>query len=177
MFEDYLQDAFEFLSIAERRTEALKEREAKRYYRASIFYAAGAIEAFVNYVADSFAKAERLTPHEVSFLNDRVLTFSAARGLFEKTEYHKLDDKIRLLMRRFVADFNFQDPTWVKFMEFKAFRDVLVHPRQVNDEMDLHEYRTRGRTGLKAIIGIMSAISKGVYGKPLRPQLLDLMPE
>ena len=59
MFEEYLQDSHEFLSIAERVIKELKgnQRVARRYYRASIFYALGAIEAFVNYYADSFAKA------------------------------------------------------------------------------------------------------------------------
>ena len=48
MFEEYLQDSNEFLSIAERALKASSEREASRYYRASVFYSAGAIEAFVN---------------------------------------------------------------------------------------------------------------------------------
>ena len=60
MFEEYLQDSYIFLSIAEEASKKPNEREARRYYRASVFYAAGAIEAFVNYIADSFAQAESL---------------------------------------------------------------------------------------------------------------------
>jgi hypothetical protein len=80
-------------------------------------------------------------------------------------------------MRKFVPDFNFQGITWVKFMEFKDFRDSLVHPRQVDDETQVDEYRKRVRNGLKAIIEIMDDISKGMFQRPLRKQLLDLIPE
>jgi hypothetical protein len=51
MFEEYLQDAFEFLTIAEELLSKNKERDAKRYYRASVFYTASAMESFINYIA------------------------------------------------------------------------------------------------------------------------------
>jgi hypothetical protein len=177
MFEDYLQDSYEFLSLAEKGRKKSNEREARRYYRASVFYAAGAIESFVNYLADSFAKAETMTRHEICFLNDKVLLFSPRKGLVEKTNYYKLDDKIRFLMSKFVPAFDFESLTWIRFMEFKAFRDSLVHPRQAEDVTQLGEYHEKVRTGLKAIIEIMSSISKGVFGDPLRKQLLDLIPD
>ncbi len=177
MFEDYLEDAFEFLSVAETLAKASNDREAKRYYRASIFYASGAIEAFVNYTADSFVQAGNIPRHEICFLTDKVLVFAVPGGLKEKVQYHKIEDKIRLLMQKFVTDFDFQGLIWTSFKEFKAFRDSLVHPRQVDDETDLSEYQKKGRTGLRAIIEIMNRISEGMYGKPLRKRLLDLIPE
>jgi len=177
MFEEYLQDAYEFLSIAERLSKESSDREARRYYRASVFYASGAIEAFINYIADSFEKAGSITPHEISFLNDKALIFSVDKGVTERSEFHRLDEKIRLLMYKFVSDFDFQSKTWVKFMEFKDFRDSLVHPRQIDDETPVSDYRKKVRAGLKAIIEIMNFASKGMFQKPLRKQLLDLIPE
>ncbi len=177
MFEDYLQDAYDFLLIASKLAEKSEDREARRYYRASVFYASGAIEAFINYVADSFAKAGSISAHEICFLNDKALVFSAEKGLKEKTQFHRLEDKIRLLMRKFVSGFDFESPTWSKFIQFKAFRDGLVHPRQVEDDTPLSEYDRQVKTGLGAVIEIMSQISTDVFRRPLRKQLLDLIPD
>ena len=91
MFEEYLQDAYEFLAIGSSTSAKLSEKEARRYYRGAVFCASGAIEAFVNYLADSFAKAGSLSEHEICFLNDRVLVFSMEKGLQEKAKYHPLD--------------------------------------------------------------------------------------
>ena len=174
MFEEYLQDSYEFLSCA---NGLANDREARRYYRASVFYSSGAMEAFVNYIADAFAKASSITPHEIGFLNDKSLVFSLDKGLHEKPEYHRLDEKLRLLMRKFVPSFDFQSRTWVKFMEFKSLRDSLVHPRQLDDETTIAKYRKRVSEGLKAIIELMNIVNKGVFQRPLRRQLLDLIPD
>lgn len=177
MFEEYLQDSHAFLSIASAFGEKSSEREARRYYRAAVFYASGAMEAFINYHADSFQKAGSLSAHEVSFLNDKVLIFSPEKGLQQKGKYNKLDDKIKWLLRRFVSSFDFTSGTWTRFMEFKSFRDGLVHPRQAEDETPLTEYDEKVKTGLKSIIEIMNQVSQDVFGKPLRKKLLDLTPE
>lgn len=179
MFEEYLQDSYEFLTKAQETSKLLNDREAKRYYRASVFYAAGAMEAFLNYIADSFAKAESLTPHEIAFLNDKNLVFSIDKvKVVEKVEFHKLDDKLRLLLRKFVPSFDFKtNPSWSRLIEFKDLRDSLVHPRQTDDESDLAEYKKKVSTGMSAIIEIMNCISKGIFKRPLRKQLLDLIPE
>ncbi|MBI4600103.1 hypothetical protein HY732_04235 [Candidatus Uhrbacteria bacterium] len=153
------------------------EREARCYYRASVFYAAGAIEAFVNYIADSFAKANNLTQHEICFLNDKTLVFKFDDGLREETKYNPLDQKLRFLIRKFVHNFDFQGSTWVAFMEFKKLRDLLAHPRQLDDETISDEYRKKVAKGLKAIIELMSAVTEGMFQKPLRRQLLDLIPD
>lgn len=177
MFEEYLEDSYEFFVTGENLLREGKDREARRYFRASVFYASGAIEAFVNYLADAFSKAESLTPHETSYLNDKALVFSPEKGVFERTEYHRLEDKLRLLIRKFVLSFDFQSKTWIKFMELKDLRDSLVHPRQIDDEMTTSDYRSRVRAGLKAIIELMDCISRGMFKKPLRKKLLDLMPD
>ncbi len=176
MFEEYLQDSHNFLSIAEEAYKKSNEREARRYYRASVFYSAGAIEAFVNYIADSFAKAKSLTDHEIAFLNDRRLVFSVDRGLNERTEYHSIDDKLRLLLNKFVPGFDFNSSLWSNFMQFKNFRDLLVHPRQAEDKTEIAEYQTKVQIGLSSIIELMNCVSRGIFKKPLRKQLLDLIP-
>lgn len=177
MFEDYLQDSHEFLTIGEEFSLQSRDREARRYYRASVFCAASAIEAFVNYIADSFAQAKNIHQSEIDFLNDRIAVFSASKGPTIRVEYHKLDDKLRVLLQRLAPKFDFKSLTWNKFMEFKKFRDTLVHPRQADDETTLPEYHKAVRSGLGAIIEIMNLVSKGMFRKPLRKRLLDLIPE
>jgi hypothetical protein len=177
LFEDYLQDAYEFLNLAERFKQENDERAARRYYRAAVFYASGAMEAFVNYIADSFAHARSIPQYEIAFLNDRLISFSVDKGIFERTEFHKLDDKIRVLTGRFAPTFDYRSVGWNRFMEFKKFRDSLVHPRQVDDETSLAAYQKTIQEGLKSVIGIMNDISQGLWRKPLRKQLLDLIPE
>jgi hypothetical protein len=178
MFEDYLQDAHEFIHIAEGAAAKGNDREAKRYYRAAIFYLAGALESFVNYIADSFAKAQSLTPYEIAFLNDHVLVFSSDKGiLIERIEYHKIDDKLRRLIRKFSPRFDLKDKSWVWLMQFKDLRDSLIHPRQIDDEIALAEYKKSIHCGMTGIIEVMNVLSKGVFKKPLRKRILDLIPD
>jgi hypothetical protein len=177
MFEDYLQDSHHFLAIAERTAKEGDTREARRYFRASVFCAFGAMEAFVNYLADSFGKAKSIPPHEILFLMDSALVFSKNKGFIEKTEFHRLEDKLRLLISKFVAGFDFDSLSWNKFKEFKDLRDSLVHSRDVEDERDPLDYKTRVRSGLRSIIEIMNNIAEGMSGRPLRRQILDLIPE
>lgn len=177
MFEEYLQDANEFFTRAEAAGES-NEREARRNYRAAVFCTASAIEAFANYVADSFAKAETLPPQEIAFLNDRRFEFSVAKGTtVERVEFHKLEDRLKVLLKRFSTDFDFQGIAWNNLLVFKKFRDSLIHPRQVEDETLISDYRAKLRSGLAGAIEIMNCISQGIYKKPLRKQLLDLIPD
>jgi hypothetical protein len=176
MFEEYLEDSYSFLVIAEAEYKKTNERVAKRYYRASVFYSAGAIESFLNYIADSFAKAKSLTDQEIAYLNDKRLVFSIDKGSHERTEYHSIDDKLRLLLKKFGSSVDIVGGHWSNFMQFKQFRDSLLHPRQAEDKFNIEEYRTKVKTGLSAIIEIMNQISIGIYKKPLRKKLLDLIP-
>lgn len=177
MFEDYLQDSHHFLLAAQKFSKQQNDRQARRYYRASVFYAAGAIESFVNYIGDSFAKADSIPKDEIRFLNDKTLSFRAAKGFVEKDEYHRLDDKIRCVMRRFAPSFDFKSPTWSRFLKFKDFRNALVHPRVSDDDIELSQYNEQVAKGLESIIELMNHISNGVWQRPLRKQLLDLMPD
>ena len=177
MFEDYLQDSYEFFSLAEVEAQQCHEREAKRYFRASVFYASGAIESFINYIAASFALAGNIEKHEICFINDKSLIFTVKSGLIEKNEYHSIEDKIRLILRRFASSYDFGCLPWCKFIEFKRFRDSLVHPHELDDEIDLSQYHKKVSSGLKATIEIMNSISLAVSHEPLRKQLLDLIPE
>jgi hypothetical protein len=177
MFEDYLQDSYHFLSKAEQLAHDGKDREAKSFFRASVFYVAGAMEAFVNYLADSFSKAKSIPQHEIFFLTDTTLVFSKNKGFVEKTAFHSIEDKLRLLISKFVPSFNFNGLSWNKFVDFKALRNSLVHPREVDDERGSAEYAEMLRAGLKATIEIMNEIMKGMSGRPLRKQILDLIPD
>ncbi len=177
MFEDYLRDSYAFLSLANKAARASNDGEARRYYRASILFEFGAIEAFVNYIAVSFLEAGSLSKFETSFLNDKAVVYSVKKGVHQRTEYHSLDSKLRLLLRKFIPDFDFQSTTWTTFMELKELRNDLMHPRQPEDETSIEEYHDQVADGLKEAINLMNIVSKGIFKKPLRNQLLDLVPD
>lgn len=177
MFEDYLQDSSEFLLRANELTQEGKERESRSFYRASAFYVWGAMEAFVNYIADSFAKANNIDPHEIAYLNDKIIQFSVRKGVTERTKYHPLDEKLRLLFKRFLPTFDYQSPEWDGFMQFKQVRDSLIHPRQIDDETTPKEYSKKISNGLKSIITLINAVSQSIFKQPLRKKLLDLIPD
>lgn len=179
MFEEYLQDAYEFLIIADSAANNSDNRSAKRYYRASVFYAASAMEAFVNYIGDSFEKAGSLPPYETAFLNDKQLVFDPQKSdLLEQIRHYGIDDKLKFLLRKFVPNYDLgKSESWSKFVEFKNFRDTLVHPRQSEDEYEIIYYQTKLRNGITGIIKLMNDILIGLFNKPLRKQILDLIPE
>lgn len=174
MFEDYLHDSHEFFKMAQ---VATNEIESRRYYRAAVFCAAGAMEAFVNYQADSLEKSEKLPTHEINFLTDKVSTFSVKDGLSTRTEYHKIDDKIKLILMKFCPDFDCGTDVWMNFIELKKLRDNLIHPRNTDDETPLHDYKNQIKLGITSIIKIMDRITKGMFQSPLRRKLIDLIPE
>lgn len=151
-------------------------RDAKRYYRVSIFCAMSAIEAFVNYVGDAFAESASLEPYEIAFLTDRQ--FAIVKGKFEvleKIEYHRLEDKLKFLFYKFVPKSQFEKtPSWSNLIKFKKFRDSLTHPRQDEDETELKEYETVTARGISSVIEIINHLCKGIFKKPLRKKLLDL---
>lgn len=177
MFEEYLQDSSEFLQAAKTASASGNETKAKSYYRASVFCASSAMEAFVNYIADSFSKANALEPHELAYLNDKHLFFVPGKGLSERTEYHPVDSKLRVLIARFLPTFDFAVPMWNWFMHFKNLRDSLVHPRTPEDDTPIATYAKEVPKGLSATITLMNEVSRAVFHSPLRRQLLDLIPE
>lgn len=175
MFEEYLQDASEFFEEAQKTTDV---RIARRYYRAAVFYTSGAMEAFVNYIADTFEKGGTFTPHEIAFLTDKNLTFSQKSwDIAEKTEYHRVEDKIRFLLSKFSPNFDFNNQAWSSLMSLKDIRDSLIHPRNAEDETTAEEYRKILSAGLHGVITTMNSVSEAIFRKPLRLQILDLKPE
>ena len=173
MFEDYLEDSYYFMTKASSQQIL---RDARRYYRVSVFCAISAIEAFVNYVGDTFAQGASSEPYEIAFLTDRV--FAPEHGKFEvleRSEYHRLEDKLRFLICRFLPSFDFEKmPCWGRLIEFKKFRDSLVHPRQDEDETELEHYKTITARGISSVIEIINHLCKGIFNRPLRKKLLDL---
>jgi hypothetical protein len=173
MFEEYLQDSHMFISQANKQTV---EGDARRYYRASVFCAAGALEAFMNYMIDSLVAGNRLSDIEKVFLTDKAFTFENGK-LDEKNEFHSLEAKLKVLIRKVSPRFDFGTATWCKLMEFKELRDLLIHPKKDEDETEISEYRQKVNDGLKSIICIMGSINKGTFGKSLRKQITDLIPD
>lgn len=178
MFEEYLQDAYEFYSTAEKAVIESRSREAKRYFRAAVFYTASAMEAFVNYIGDSFNKAEKLSAHERAFLNDKQLVFDPSKGfVVTQIRYYGIDDKLKFLIHRFAPNYDIgKSKAWTSFVEFKNLRDSLVHPKNIDDEIEIDEYREKLRIGMFGTITLMNDVSKGVFKRPLRKKILDFIP-
>ncbi|HAX98337.1 MAG TPA: hypothetical protein DCY12_05495 [Candidatus Atribacteria bacterium] len=173
MFEEYLQDAHYFAVLA---SQTKNEKEAKRYYRVSIFCIMSAVEAFINLVADTFDQAGNIPPYENAFLTDRK--FEIIRGSFQivdKPEYHRTEEKLRFLIFKFKPDFDFvREPCWCRLIEFKKFRDQITHPRHEDNDIDIDEYKKITKWGLESAIEIMNNLCNGIFRKPLRRKLREL---
>ncbi len=174
MFEDYLVDCNYFFIEGQK---IVDEREAKKFFRASVFYAASSIEAFAFYIADTFNKGNSFSQIETAFLLDKKIILDIDKvEVKEVNEFHRLEDKLKIFIKKFVKDFDFQCKEWSHFMEFKKFRDRLIHPKETDDEISIKDYKKNIKNGLSSIIFLMNSISKGVFRKPLRKKLLDLIP-
>jgi hypothetical protein len=178
MFEEYLQDSHEFYTIAIKAKDSNDIDKARRYFRVSIICAFSALEAFVNYTAKSFEEANNLDRLEISFLNDKELYFSATQGIKTRIKYNPIDEKLKVLVKRFVTDYDFaKEVAWSNLLKFKDFRDSLIHSRAPEDETVLSDYDQQVISGFRAIIELMDLISIGIYKKSLRKSILDLIPE
>lgn len=179
MFEEYLEDSYELFQMAQYAVKENDYRTASRFYRASVFYAFSALEAFVNYIATSFALAGNLENCEIAFLSDIRQDFSNTKfKLIDKVEYHKLEDKLKFLITRFESTYNFNNSLWSGLLEFKKFRDLLVHPKQDTNNVTIEEYRLKLCTGITSVIGIMDVISVAIFNKHLRKKIFpDLIPK
>lgn len=173
MFEDYLEDASYYVELAK---EAGDEKLAMRHYRSAVFHIGGSLEAFVNYVADSFRDGEAMQSYEIAFLCDKK--FVMLNGAFQVTdqiEYHRIEDKLRFLLGRFVPKFEFGSTAcWSQFTRFKEFRNALTHPRSEVEDFSLGEYEQNAISGLIAVIELMDELCFGMHTRRLRPKLLEL---
>lgn len=172
MYDIYIEDAY-YLALEGK--EATGDKEKKRHFRASIFYSVSAIEAFVNYVGDTLSKSKEFPPYEIAFLTDR--RFDITDGQFEILDiprYQRLEDKVRFLLNKFVPTYDFSGAPWREFIEFKRFRDSLVHPRDSDDTIGVDEYQRRTEIGINATLDLIDSLCKGIFGKNLRKGLREL---
>src|SRR5688572_26520626 len=124
MFEDYLQDAYCFFELAENSTIECNEREAKMYYRASVFCTASALEAFINFIGDTFKQGNNLDKLEIAFLNDKILELSPSKAIIEeKLKFNSIDGKVKFLIKRFSVPIDISTSVhWQNFLKFKQLR-------------------------------------------------------
>jgi hypothetical protein len=134
MFEIYLQDAAIFLNRGRILESRGQLEDAYRYYRASVFCSYSALEAYVHYISASFDHAGNIERHETAYLNDKRLYFDPSEGVKERIEYHPLEGKIRVLLRRFAPELDLGGNMWNRLKGFKVFRDSLVHPKVLDDD-------------------------------------------
>ena len=62
-------------------------------------------------------------------------------------------------------------------MELKKIRDLLMHPKNSEDQLNMNEYVKIINNGLNGVIATINNMNQFVYGKPLRLQILDLRPD
>lgn len=174
MFEDYIQDAYSFYTKAV--ACGSDEREAKMFYRASVFCSASSIEAFVNFIGDTFSQGGNLDKMSVAYLNDKALEVVPTTGeIQERVKYNSIDNKLKLIIKTFNVPLDISSSKqWSAFMRFKDLRDSLIHAKTASDERTVDKYRSAIKDGLNANIDIMNVISNAVFSKPLRTSLTDL---
>lgn len=179
MFEEYLRDTAHFLSEARRASAAGGEEDARRYYRVAVMVGEAAMETFINYIAGTFeaAGSETLKPYELALLVDR--RFGQRNGEFriqDQPAYSRLEDKLRFLIERFPVKLDLSSaPEWPEFLEFKRLRDNLVHSRKDEDDTPLADYDRACSLGIRATFVLMNRLSEGIFDKPLRAKLHDLV--
>lgn len=179
MFEEYLRDTAHFLSEARQASESGAEEESRRSYRVSIMLGCAAMETFVNFIASTFetAGSDTLQPYELGLLADR--RFGQRNGVFQLQDqpaYSRLEDKLRFLINHFPVKLDLsRSREWAEFLEFKRLRDKLVHARRDEDETPLATYDTACSEGVHATFALMNLLSEGIFDRPLRAKLHDLM--
>lgn len=175
MFEDYLKDSRHFFDSAEAAGDL---EDARRSYRASVIVGMSALEAFVNYLADTFAQSSVYPHYEVAFLSDRKFGVSDDRfAILDQLEYHRIEEKLRFLLKKYVSSFDFeQDRHWAQFLAFKKLRDSITHPRFDEDQTTKSEYSQQIKHGLDAVISLIDVLCQGIFQKPLRQNIKDLTP-
>ncbi len=173
MFEDYIQDAYSFYNTA---LACVIERDAKMHYRAAVFCAASSLEAFVNFIGDTFSHSENLDRLEVAYLNDQTLEVNPATGTIkERVKFNSIDNKLKLIINKFNVAIDISSSSeWSRFQRFKELRDGLIHAKEVSDERTIDEYKQAIKKGLNANIDIMNLVSLAVFNRSLRAGLMDL---
>ena len=136
-----------------------------------------AMETFINYIAGTFAEAgdKALASYELALLLDK--RFGQSDGKFRMSDqvaYSRLEDKLRFLIERFSVDL-LQKGEWTQFLEFKRLRDGLVHSRSDEDEKTLADYDAECARGVAATFLVMNALCQGIFKRPLRRALHDLV--
>ncbi|MCO6452247.1 MAG: hypothetical protein J5I90_15805 [Caldilineales bacterium] len=179
MFEEYLRDAAKLYDLAKQAGRSGGIIDAKCFYRSAIFHTASAMEAYIGYIGDTFSKGDILSLSERSFLNDRVITFDPKKGRdVSQARYFAIEDKAKFVIRKFAPQFDIgSSKAWDEFMQFKEFRDLLTHPKQQDDDIDVGEYARYARSGFGSSIELMNVMSIGVFKSPLRTKLRELVPD
>lgn len=178
MFEEYLKDAHEFQMMASSANKEGDTETARRCWRSAVFAANSAMEAYLNYLSDSFNQSKKLPDYEQAFISDKVLFFSVEKmEIVSRVEYHKTEDKLRFFIRKYKAEVDLRGASWSRFCQFKQFRDGLIHPRLPEDDIATKAYQKELNLGLQSVIELMNLLNQAIFRRPLRKKLLDLSPD
>ncbi len=183
MFEDYLKDADYFFEEGIKLSHRGDEDKARRFFRVAVFCVMSAMESYINYCAKGFLEAETskvniMSELEICFLNDEEQYFSPEKGILKRQKYNPVEDKVKSLLFRFCPNYKIStESSWSGFLEFKKFRNSLIHSRAIDDDTPLNKYETQIKKGLASVIKIMDTLSLGMTKRHLRKQILDLLPD
>lgn len=174
MFQTYLRDSHYFFSKG---LEDSNEKTA--YMRAAIFHLASAVEAFVSKVAYALEEANTVSKDELDFLKDRKFRVDADTAVVnEESNFNAIDKKLRYLVNKYVnsPESVFRSNEWAEYLDFKRFRNELVHPKNVSEDFEFNKYNDAIEKGLRSTISLLNQISLSVYGEKFRKSITDLSP-
>jgi len=173
MFEEYLKDTKHFYQQAILQTKA---ELARANFRASVFCASSAMEAFINFVGETVETSEILNANEIAYLNDKILEVNPSKGnVEERKKFQPIDGKIKFLIKKFSVDIEIQnDLNWSKFISLKQLRDKLVHSKEFTDNTPIDNYKKKLTSGINSTIYLIDRISRKIFSKGLRRQILDM---
>ena len=173
MFEDYLFDAADLFKIAKENIK-INEKVCRRYSRLTIFCLFSSMESYVNYVAEVFMDKEIIDYKARLYLADKRIAFDKQKGMIESEEYHRLEEKIRLLDRIFSCGMKYNTKYWSDFKKLKSLRDSLIHSRREEDDTPINDYFESIDGGFESILTIVDTLSLGIFKKHIRKKILDL---
>jgi len=175
LYDEYLRDSYDFAMDAIS-NKNWNEKLKQRYFRVSIFCGMAAIEAFVNNIADILSYTKMMCENEKAFLLDKKMILENDKFIIsEQNEFHKIEDKIKFLLSKYVKDFDFGcNRCWSDFISLKRKRDFLIHSRSEEDDTKIIDYESIVKNGITSINKIMDYLCLGIKNKKLRTQIRDL---
>lgn len=143
LISSLLDDSKKFLIFARECSRKKENSLMLSYCRAVFFSAWSAMEGWINYISNSFAKTDHsLNEYEISFLIEKKIEVDE-KGLIKivkQDEYHPTLKKLVFIFRRFGNNFDvksLQPDLWKNLKEIEATRHSIVHPKDREHDIQI----------------------------------------